>query len=113
MAQVAEVGKQSETKPVTNGTSDVNAQLTAQVAQLSCQLAELLAENKRLRETPVLNTGAVYGIIPASGKYATSMKMGLAHGGQLIGGRSKMLDVIDEVTSGRLQAFLSAHPEVK
>lgn len=82
---------------------------------LQAQLAALLEENRQLRTRPVVNEGAAYGIIPpsADGKYGYSVKIALPHGGQLIGPRRKMVDISEEVTSGRLAAFLNAHPEVK
>lgn len=111
------VGTVAEAKatpaPATNGQLSTLEQLQADVARLTGLLGDALAENKKLRETPVINTGAAYGIIPASGKYDTSMKIALPHGGQLIGPRRKMLDIIEEVQSGRLAGFLNAHPEVK
>lgn len=82
---------------------------------LQAQLAELLAENKRLREVPQVYKGAQYGIVDPSDDYPNhAMKLSLPSGGKAImGPRKKFLDIIDEVKSGRLEAFLGAHPEVK
>jgi len=112
----------AETQVVKNGVTPTNpavagptlAELQAQLADLAGKLADQMAENKRLRETPQVVNGAMYGTIPPSGKYLTpAFKMSLPSGGQIIGPRVKFVELIDEVTSGRLQANLNAHPEVK
>jgi hypothetical protein len=90
---------------------DLQAQIDALKAQLSAQVEE----NKRILATPQVYKGAQYGIVDPSEDYPnTAMKMTLSSGGRAImGPRRKFLDIIDEVKSGRLEAFLAAHPEVK
>ena len=102
----------AETQVVkSNGSTPVAPAVTLE--SLQAQLAAVLAENAALKARPSIATGAVYGIIPASGKYGTSAKMSLPSGGQIIGPRKKFVELIEEVNSGRITAFLDAHPEVK
>ena len=81
---------------------------------LQAQIIALLARIKDL-ETPKAHVGAQYGLVEPSEDYPnTAMKITLSSGGRAImGPRRKFLDIIDEVKCGRLEAFLTAHPEVK
>ena len=110
MSQVQEVKANGTAQPVV-AVVDLQAQLDA----LKSQLLEQLAENKRLRETPQVHTGAQYRIVPPSEDYPSSaLAMTLSSGGRAImGPRKKFLDLIEEVKSGRLENILQAHPEVK
>jgi hypothetical protein len=107
MSQVAEVS---------NGKTPTMAELQAMLATLQLQLADQVAENKRILATPQAHVGATYKILEpsADGKYGRSLSVELPSGGRgILGPRRKHLDIIEEVKSGRYEAFLTAHPEVK
>jgi len=109
--QAVEATKPNGAVPAVTGPS-----LQEQLNALQAQLAEQLAENKRLRETPQAHVGATYKILEpsADGKYGRSLSVELPSGGRgILGPRRKHLDIIEEVKSGRYEAFLTAHPEVK
>lgn len=107
----------SEVTAVVKANGNVPAPVVPQVdqiAELKAQLAAVMAELVTAR-TPKEYTGALYGIVePTEGYTNPAMKLTLPSGGKAImGPRRKFTDLIEEVKSGRLEAFLTAHPEVK
>jgi len=117
MSQVQAVDiKGANGKPVGDEIPLTNAQLQAQLIELTTRLNAQVAENERLRMTPQAHVGATYKILEpsADGKYGRSLSVELPSGGRgILGPRRKHLDIIEEVKSGRYEAFLTAHPEVK
>lgn len=88
------------------------AELQAQLLAMAQKVAEVQAENAALRAKPT--TGTLYEVTEPTVDYPNpTFRISLPGSKAIMGKRAKFLHISEEVKSGRWDAFIAAHPEVK